>query len=190
MPKIVDHDARRAEIGWAVAQLIESHGIQAVSVRAVAAASDYRPSTLRHYFPNSDEMVAHALVLVRQRQQERLADKQWPDSPQAALRAAWREALPLNDQRRTDTHVWLATSVSARSQEARDILASINADLHHLCEATVQAFCPSGDHSALILSLRAFTDGLALGAIADPERFTPVAIERCLDEYLTALSQA
>lgn len=73
MPKVVDHDQRRAEIGWAVAALIEEHGVQAVSVRNAAAAAGYRPSTLRHYFPTGGQMVAHALALVKERQRERLA---------------------------------------------------------------------------------------------------------------------
>lgn len=189
MPKFVDHTQRRAEIGWVVAKLIETQGVQAVSVRTVATASGYQPSTLRHYFPSSDQMLAHALILVRQRQQNRLDAKDWPEEPRAALRAAWREALPLDADRLTETHVWLAASITARSKEARRILTDINESLSLLCEATVEVFAPHRESRAASLALHAFTDGLALGAIIDPDRFTPRAITRNLDDYLEDLGQ-
>lgn len=187
MPKIVDHASRRAEIGWAVARLIESDGVQAVSVRAVAEISGYRPSTLRHYFPNSDEMFTHALVVVRQRQQARLGAKNWPGDSKGALREAWLEALPVDMERRTETHVWLAASIAAHSDEARRVLAHINVDLTRLCDSTVQVFNSERHLPTASLALRAFTDGLALGAIAEPDRFTPAVIERSLADYLNEL---
>lgn len=188
MPKIVDHAQRRAEIGWAVARLVEEQGVQAVSVRTVAAAAGYQPSTLRHYFPSSDQMLAHALILVRQRQQQRLAAKKWPTDPRAAIREAWLEALPLDADRVTETHVWLAVSITARTQPARRTLAGINSDLNQLCDATIQVFAPHTRHEHAALALRAFTDGLVLGAIAEPHRFTPTAITQSLDVHLQELA--
>lgn len=187
MPKVVDHARRRAQIGWAVARLIEQQGVQAVSVRAVAAVAGYQPSTLRHYFPSSDQMLAHALVVVRDRQQQRLAAMNWPDDPRSALRDAWLEALPLDATRLTEAHVWLAVSITARSEEARFILAKINERLDQLCVATIRVFTPHDDHRAAALALRAFTDGLALGAIAEPDRYTPTAMTDSLDTYLAEL---
>lgn len=188
MPKIVDHALRRAEIGWAVARLVEEQGVQAVSVRTVAAAAGYQPSTLRHYFPSSDQMLAHALVLVRQRQQQRLAAKNWPTDSRAAIREAWLEALPLDADRVTETHVWLAVSITARTEPARRTLADINSELDQLCDATVQVFAPHARHEPQALALRAFADGLALGAVAEPHRFTVMAITQSLDAHLQELA--
>lgn len=191
MPKIVDHDQRRAEIGWAVARLIAAEGIQAVSVRTVATESGYRPSTLRHYFPHADEMTTYALTLVRQRQQLRLTEKSWSTDPRSAIREAWREALPLDEQRRLETHVWLAASITARSDSALEVLASINEGLDQLCAKTVEVFTGRDGDTSAQAALRAFTDGLALNGIAEPERFSPAIIESSLDDYLDRLrSQA
>lgn len=187
MPKIVDHASRRDEIGWAVARLIEAEGVHAVTVRAVAAGAGYPPSTLRHYFPSGDQMLAHALVVVRERQKRRLAAVTWPDDPRVLLREAWIHALPVDADRLTETHVWLAVSLTARSDEARRILSEINSGLDRLCEATVRVLAMPHEGTAAARALRAFTDGLALGAIAQPERFTPERITESLDFYLASI---
>ncbi|MGP5693715.1 MULTISPECIES: TetR family transcriptional regulator C-terminal domain-containing protein [Corynebacterium] len=187
MPKIVDHGARRDVIGWAVAQLIAEQGVHAVTVRAVAAVAGYQPSTLRHYFPNSDQMLAHALIVVRERQKQRLATIVWPSDMRTAFREGWLQALPVDADRLTETHVWLAVSLTARSDVARRILAEINEGLDQLCNATVEALTSPDKQAATALALRAFTDGLALGAIAQPERFTPQRITESLDFYLTSI---
>lgn len=187
MPKIVDHATRRAEIGWAAARLIAAEGIQSVTVRAVAAESGYQPSTLRHYFPHADEMTAHALSLVSQRQQQRLAEKSWPDDPETAIREAWLQALPLDEQRRLETHVWLAASITARSEAARRTLAGINEGLDRLCAATLEVLAPRRASASAHSALRAFTDGLALGGIVEPDRFAPEVITASLDDYLDGL---
>lgn len=188
MPKIVDHDQRRADIGWAVARLIRSEGVHSVSVRSVAEEAGLRPSTLRHYFPHADEMTAHALTLVRRRQLQRLSAKKWPADPHRAIREAWCEALPLDDDRRLEAHVWLAANIASRSDAARRILASVNDDLDRLCSNTVEGVTGSRGDGADRTALRAFTDGLTLNGITEPERFTPTLIESALDAYLDRLS--
>ena len=185
MPKLVDHDARRDEIGWAVASLIEDQGVHAVTVRAVAEAAGYHPSTLRHYFPISDQMLTHALTVVRERQKQRLATIAWPSGKLAAVREAWLQALPLDADRRTEAHVWLAVSITARSEKARRTLTEINEGLDRLCDATLETLGRADLREAV--ALRAFTDGLTLGAIAQPERFTPGRIEESLDAYFAAI---
>lgn len=188
MPKIVDHKQRRAEIGWAVARLIVEKGVQGVSVRAVAAAAGIQPSTLRHYFPTAEEMLAHALTLVGESQHERLAGFQWPEDRRSALRQAWLQALPLDENRLTETHVWLALSITARSDRARQVLVQTNDGLDQLSTATVAVLAPSADQEEESMALRAFTDGLALGAVSEPGRFTPAAITERLDAYLERLT--
>lgn len=187
MPKIVDHDARRDEIGWVVARMIEQEGPHGVSVRSVAATAGYQPSTLRHYFPSADEMFAHALTLVARRQRRRVEALDVPQEQFAAFRQAWLQALPVDAERRTEAHVWLAASLAARSDAARQTLAAIDAGLDELCRATVAVLSPDADQDAAAVQLRAFTDGLTVGAITRPTRFTPAQVEASLERYLRAL---
>ena len=189
MPKFVDHDARRDEIGWVVARMIEQDGAAAVTVRSVAAAACYQPSTLRHYFPSTDQMFAHALVLVGQRQRRRIEALDAPEEPLEAFRQAWLQALPIDAERRTETHVWLAAGLTARSDAARQTVADIDAGLDELCRVTVSVLSPHADQDAAAADLRAFTDGLALGALTRPARFTAQQIADSLDRHLRALAQ-
>ncbi|MCR2815528.1 TetR/AcrR family transcriptional regulator [Microbacterium jiangjiandongii] len=187
MPKIVDHDARQLAITRAVARLIERDGIHAVSVRSVAAEADMQPSTLRHYFPSSDQMLAATIAMVRDDQAARLAALDATGSAQGDIRQAWLQALPLDATRRTEAHVWLAVTATARTTALRAVVHDINAGLGHLCEATARVFAPHSDIGQEALCLRAFTDGLAVNAVSDPDTFTAERVAGALDRYLAHL---
>lgn len=188
MPKIVDHNARRMAITRAVARLIERDGIHTVSVRTVAAEAGVQPSTLRHYFPSSDQMLAATIQMVYDDQAERLASLNLTGNSQGDIRQAWLQALPLDEARRTEAHVWLAVTATARDAKLREVLHSINDGLQHLCEVTVRTLTPEADIAREVTLLRAVTDGLTLDAIANPEAFTPEHIVAVLDTYLTRLA--
>lgn len=187
MPKIVDHDARRTAIGRAVARLIEREGLGAVSVRAVAGEAGMEPSTLRHYFPSSDEMLGFALSLLRRDQEARLAALPRTGDALADLRAAWLQSMPLDAARRTECHVWVAVTAAARTPLLRGMLEEVDEGLDHLSRATVAACGVRGDAGLEAMGLRAFTDGLALNAVTQPEVFTPELVERLLDSRLRRL---
>ena len=57
-----------------------------------------------------------------------------------------------------------------------------------MCRVTAQTFAPRADVAREATLLRAFTDGLTLNAIADPESFTPEHITVVLDTYLARLA--
>lgn len=188
MPKIVDHDARRTAITRAVARLIERDGIHQVSVRTVAAEAHIQPSTLRHYFPSSDQMLAATIQMVRDDQAERLAALAPTGIALDDVRQAWLQALPLDEARHTETHVWLAVTATARDDELRAVLREIEQGLQHLCAVTVRTLAPDSDIAKEAALLRAFTDGLALNAITDKEAFTSERITTMLDTYLERLA--
>lgn len=190
VPKVVNHVARRLSITRAVAALIERAGIQKVSVRTVAAEAGLRPSTLRHYFPSSDEMLAGTITMVRERQAARFAQVPSSGDAQADIRTAWLHALPLDAERRTEAHVWLAITAVARTPELRRVLADINDGLDQLCAATVRVYSAGKAHprESEAMMLRAFTDGLAVMAITEPAAFPEEVITAALDAYLAHLA--
>lgn len=188
MPKVVNHEERRTTIGRAMARLIEREGIHAVSVRSVAAEAGLGPSTLRHYFPSSEEMLAYTIALVCSDQEVRLSAAEQTGNARGSIRSAWLQALPLDAARRTETHVWLAVTAVARTENLRRVLAEINAGLDHLCQLTVRTYAPVADQDVEVRLLRAFTDGLALNAVIDPAGFSPGRTREALDVYLQRLS--
>lgn len=175
-------------IGRATAKLIEREGIHAVSVRSVATEAGLEPSTLRHYFPSSEEMLAYTIALVRSDQDVRLSTAEQTGNVRESIRSAWLQALPLDAARLTETHVWLAVTAVARTENLRRVLAEINAGLDHLCRLTVRTYAPDADQDVEVRLLRAFTDGLALNAVIDPAAFSPDATKKALDVYLQRLS--
>lgn len=63
MPKTVDRDEQRRQIGAAVLRLASEQGLDEVSVRTVAAASGRSPGAVQKYFRTKDEMLAFAAEL-------------------------------------------------------------------------------------------------------------------------------
>lgn len=186
MPKMVDHESRRREIVDAVLRRIEAHGFASVSVRNVAADLKVSPSAVRHYFPSSEQMLASTLQMVREAQAARLAAgvspmKDWD------VREAWLQALPLDAVRRREAVVWLSTMMAAHSPVVRAVLAEANADLDRLCRVTVEQLGCRESIGIESRALRAFTDGLTLNAVADPQAFDSDVLTLALDTYLARI---
>ncbi len=57
MPKIVDHNQRRAEIIWGLWAVIAERGIEGATFQAVARAAGISVGRIQHYFASKDELV-------------------------------------------------------------------------------------------------------------------------------------
>jgi AcrR family transcriptional regulator len=108
MPKIVDHDARRREIIEAVWALIARRGLDAVTMRDLAAEAGYANGALTGYFRNKDEILLaafqHAFESTNVRARESIADA----TGLAALRLLCLEIMPLDDVRLMEARVVIA----------------------------------------------------------------------------------
>ncbi len=61
MPKVVDHDARRAEIAGAAARAVDEYGLDRVRLTDVARAAGCTTGSIGHYFPGKDAVLIAAL---------------------------------------------------------------------------------------------------------------------------------
>ena len=61
MPKIVDHDLQKETFAKAAIRLIAKHGLEGVTMRAVAAEAGLSYGSLFHYFNSKDELLMHAV---------------------------------------------------------------------------------------------------------------------------------
>src|ERR1700743_3241717 len=75
MPKEVDHDARRRELADAASRVIARNGLSATTLAQVAEESGWSIGSMRHYFPNKDELIASALWRVGERVEERVRNR-------------------------------------------------------------------------------------------------------------------
>ncbi|GAA1262786.1 transcriptional regulator [Planotetraspora silvatica] len=130
MPKIVDHEARRRHIADALLRIASRDGLDAVSLREVAAEADVSMGMVQHYFDTKDQMLMFALTQLNARIGERVAAAMDAPSPRAFLRAAILELLPLDDERRSESRIGLA--YLARSVVADDLAGLLRAALPYV----------------------------------------------------------
>jgi TetR/AcrR family transcriptional repressor of bet genes len=109
MPKQVDHEERRLQIAAAVLRLVSTRGIQAASLRAVAAEAGVSMGAVQHYFTARDEMLrfalAHGNTLLAERA-TKLQAEQKPATPREAFRLFCILLLPFDEDGRVATRVW------------------------------------------------------------------------------------
>ena len=120
MPKRVDHRERRALIADALMRVAAEQGLEAVSLRHVAAAAGVSAGMVQHYFRTRDEMMTFALAVVRERNEARvsraIAALGATPAPRTLLRTMLAELLPLDEERRVDGRVALAFKVAEPEQ--------------------------------------------------------------------------
>jgi TetR/AcrR family transcriptional regulator, transcriptional repressor of bet genes len=112
VPKRVDHVLRRQTIAEAVLRITAGLGLEAVSVRDVAAEAGVSGGLVQHYFRSKDEMLIFAceylIERTRLRVQQRLSASTGPSSTRSILRNLFLEQLPLDAERRAAVCVWIA----------------------------------------------------------------------------------
>jgi AcrR family transcriptional regulator len=117
MPKRVDHDERRRQIAEALWRIASTRGLQAVSLREVAAEAGLSMRLVQYYCKTKHQMLLSALDHLNerseQRARERIGSSSGPQTPWSTLRSTLIEILPLDADRRLDASVYLAYYVRA-----------------------------------------------------------------------------
>jgi AcrR family transcriptional regulator len=193
MPKLVDHEQRRRELGHAVWRVIRRDGVERASVRTVADEAGWSPGALRHYFATQSELLAFAMRLVVERIEARVAALDGAADPRRAVEQMLYELLPLDDERRAENEVWLA--FTARALVAPELRAQhdeVHDALHQACVTALETLAAAGRASTGLATavqaerLHALLDGLAVHTALRPNLMRPehiVAVMRLhLDE--------
>ncbi|MGH3504569.1 MAG: TetR/AcrR family transcriptional regulator [Nocardioidaceae bacterium] len=179
MPRVVDHEQRRRDLGEAVWRVIVRDGVNRASVRTVAREAGVSPGSLRHYFATQAELLAFAMRQVDTRVRARIARIDAEGAPAETVLRYCVEVLPLDDERRTEAEVWLALTGAGLSDPAlRQVRDETDAGIHELCSSLTWAMVRAGlltvDRAEVEASrLWALLDGLALQLLLSPGRTTP-----------------
>jgi AcrR family transcriptional regulator len=194
MPKIVDHEQRRRELGQAVWRVIRRDGVHRASVRAVAEEAGWSPGALRHYFATQSELLAFAMRLVVERIEARIAALDPPPDPREAVEQVLYELLPLDDERRAENEIWLAfTGRVLIDPELRIQHNEVHDALHRACAMALETLgaagrAKTGPATALqVERLHALTDGLAVHTALRPDLMPPEHIVAVMRLHLDAL---
>ncbi|OYQ37101.1 hypothetical protein CHU93_00675 [Sandarakinorhabdus cyanobacteriorum] len=109
MPKVVDHDERRAGFVLASWSVIAEEGLNAATLRRVAAAAGATTGALTHYFTDREALLVETLRSAHFEAGARmLRAASSAGAARDKLRAVILEALPLDDARLREWRVWLA----------------------------------------------------------------------------------
>jgi AcrR family transcriptional regulator len=97
VPRVVDHEERRAAIVRATWELIAEKGIDETSMRDIARVAGYaNAGTLSHYFTNKNDLLQRAYEYVYEATNDRIAAACADEVGIEAIRLMSREIAPVN----------------------------------------------------------------------------------------------
>ena len=195
MPKVVDHEERRAELGAALWRLASRDGLEAVTVRRVAEEAGWSTGAVVHYFSGKEELLQFAFRTVADRVGRRLAAAaERTDEPLELARTWLVQGLPLDAERQAEVRVWfaflglaLARPELARAQRLtyrawRGRVAALLQEAQRRGQIRADVDC-----SAAAAALVAVVDGLAVQATFEPRVLSGRRQAELVDQHLDAL---
>ncbi len=193
----IDTHARRRELGEALWRVVVREGIEAASVRKVAAEAGVSAGSLRHVFPSQSELLAFAMQLIVEDVASRVAAVGDSGAVRQTVEQRLRTLLALDPASRAAFDVWLAFATRACVDESlRPLRHETHARVRGLCRESLEALREDGQTRAGLdvdyesERLHALIDGIAMHATVDPETTTAARQIALLSRHLDSLTQA
>ncbi|WP_077490182.1 TetR/AcrR family transcriptional regulator [Sinomonas mesophila] len=122
MPKIVNHDQRRLELVDATWRIIAERGLDAATMRDIAAEAGFANGALKPYFATKDRLLDFAFEHIFAQTNRRMEAATAGLFGRAALRAYCHEILPLDDEKLAEARVAIAFWQKALRDPAKTAL--------------------------------------------------------------------
>jgi AcrR family transcriptional regulator len=197
MPRQVDHDSRRRQIARGVFELISERGLEAATLRDVAARAGVSMGAAQRCFRTKEDMLLFALEHMNQQVATRIetaiAAAPEPESALTMLEQTLLGTLPTDEEGRAEARVWLAFSAQAAIDPK---LAAVQrtqyeglAELLGLLLRVARdngGLRPDVDPAAEAESLIAYADGLNLQLLLG--RHTPNSARAALRRVIAGLA--
>lgn len=173
MPKYVDHHARRQLVTEVAAEIVAARGVEALTVRGVAAATGFSTAVVSHYFADKRDLLRSTFRAAANRSTARFEAA--ATAEQRSVVSCLEALLPLDVNSRRDWRLFVAfwgtaTSDPELADEQRDRVRSARTRL----EKVVAEQLPAGPSDARIArSLLTLVQGIATQAVFDPDDWTP-----------------
>jgi AcrR family transcriptional regulator len=185
----------RDDLADALIRVVAGHGLDAVSIRAVAREAGVSIGTVQYYFATKDELLlaAYRRVIDQVTARARRVAEQDP-SPRDYIRSLVRELLPLDERREAELRVAVAfTARSVYSPRLTELytdgygalVAAIANALRRAAERdeTAPDVIPQRDATQAV----ALADGLGWHLLCAQGELASDAAEAALDAYLARL---
>ncbi len=181
MPKVVDHEQRRAELVDAAIEAIADVGLERVTLRDIAQRAGATTGTIGHYFRDKDALLVATL--------HHLADLlARPESTAVHFtHARLGLHLPIDDPSRRHWKVWLAYCGAAPSSPT--LLAAYHEFYERIERSVADHLERHGvdDATEIAGAIVAAVDGIGLCATVAPELWPIERQERALHRLLDSL---
>lgn len=185
MPAIVDHESRREHVARIAADIIARIGIDALTMRQIAAEAGYSTAIVTHYFANKQELLLHTYRTAALNAQGRVAAAL--DVDRGNLLGCLEALLPRDEASRQDWKVYLAfwhIAVLDPDFAAEQASQALNARaiLRRVLEARAASGRPPRpeDIDAMAQRLLVLVIGVAVQAVFDPATWSPEALRSYL----------
>ncbi len=178
MPKIVDHEQRRDEIALVACRVVAEYGFDQATIVRIAREAGYTTGMVAHYFDTKQEIITAALRLSLRRIEGRLTRP--AGDAQADLLTVLTEALPIDDERFTESAFWTAFwgQVSA-DRKLKRINTWVHREYMRLYERCLAQGWPEWAHwsatvrDQVLRSIVVFINGLTASAVASQSDWPP-----------------
>ncbi|RSS44542.1 TetR/AcrR family transcriptional regulator [Streptomyces sp. WAC08241] len=187
MPKAVDREEQRRQIGAALLRLVAERGLDEVSVRTVAAASGRSPGAVQKYFRTKEEMLTFAAELAGERVERRMAEVDTALPPRRALRELVLTTLPVDAERRAEATAQLAFAVhAAHHPRLAAIRRQVDRDVRDALASWLESTGYGTRATAVADAVIALSDGLALRMLYSPREHAHLltVLDRALDALI------
>lgn len=191
MSRAVDPDERRVELAEAVFAVIRRDGINAASVRAVAAEAGWTRGVIGHYFADRDDLLLYAYRVAIRNTCDLVRAETKTLGPAEALQFALSQLLPVDERSRVNFQIWLGFMgrVADRPELGREVLREhleFRRLMGELVEEWLRAELLSVDatRDALVEELVVYVDGLGVATALDLQTHSPDRLNTVIRDYL------
>lgn len=194
MPKVVDHDSQRVKFAEAAMSLIARHGLEGVTMRAVAAEAGLSYGSLFHYFNSKDELLMHAVRHSTSLQTRRVNEYASQYSGLKALEHLLCDDAIISESSRDDWMVWLTFLYRAALQESfaemhAELIGGWVARITRLLEDAQRAGEISGklDVGFEAMAVWAYSAGIGQLSLLHPKMLPVTLQKQLISAYLERL---
>jgi AcrR family transcriptional regulator len=189
VPKQVDHDARKREISEALLRLVAAGGLEAVSLRHVAAEAGISMGAVQHYFATKDEMLQFALRYITLRREQRITERLSAAPERFTVRSLLRtclvDVLPTDEQRRAELLAGIAYFIRAlREPRMAEVMAEGTPELIAFFADQLGA---AGQAGELTPGVDVRQEAILLWSVAESQATSVVLGERTPDEAVATV---
>ena len=195
MPKIVDHEQRRAEVLRATWRVVTTVGLHEATTRRIAQEAGYSNGVLAHYFADKDDILVSSLRMAHAHVWTRMQVAVEQLTGLDALRAAVLEALPLDDDRLFEAQLefgYLSRAINAT--KLRDVYEDERIGFREFLTDLVAAARAAGelgddfDDAHIVAETLVLIDGVSVQAAFLPERIPPDLQRSLLESFLSRVA--